>query len=121
MDKTATTLRSSLVISHFICIHRLVYGEAMFEAFVEHLILLIEWVNIPTRVFSDVAIRYMSVSNFRSTIASSSSNIVISPLLLRSRQINIQQTLVRQIIDTTLSCCVNNQHAHPRWRPGQTG
>ena len=43
--------------------------------------------------------------------------MVISPLLLRNLQINIQQKFVRQTNDTTRNFCVSSQQAQPKWRP----
>ena len=67
--------------------------------------------------FSLVAILYISFRSLRSTNASNSSRIVINSFEFQSRQISIQQKLVRQMRETTLNFWVNNQHAQPSCRP----
>ena len=67
--------------------------------------------------FSLVAILYMPLRSVRSTNASNSSSIIINSFEFRTRQISIQQKLVRQIRLTTLNFWVSSQQAHPRWRP----
>ena len=71
----------------------------------------------PQLCFSLVATLYISLSSLRSTNASNSSKIVTNSFEFRSRQISIQQQLVRQTRPTTLMFWVNSQQAHPRWRP----
>ena len=113
VNKTTSATLSTLRAHFTLCR----YCKPLFEIFVEHGITLIQQINIPKRMFSDVAILYISFNNFLSTRASISSRIDSNSFELRRRQISIQQKLVRQISDMTHNFCVSSQQAQPRCRP----
>ena len=112
VDKSGSASLSS-VWSH------LLYADIahLCSIFVEHGTTLIQQIDVPERMFSVVAMLYISFNSFRSTSASISSRMLNNSFELRRRQMSIQQKFVRQMSDTTRSFCVRSQHAHPRCRP----